>query len=356
MSHPKKICLALQGGGAHGAFTWGVLDRFLQEEQIEIEGVTGTSAGGMNALCLAQGLGQNSRTEARQLLHDFWQSISETGQKFLGHIPETLDQFFDSNIVGNTFGEFYFSTLRRYLSPSHLELMNTHPLMEIIQGLFNFDIIRDQKNIKIYLCATHVQTGKVRVFKTHELTLETLLATACLPSAHPAVCIEGEYYWDGGLIGNPVLYPLIYECQSPDIIIVKLTPSFREKIPKTRAEINNRLFEITNNNTVAREMRAVAFVSYLIDTGQLDPTIHKRSYLHTIEDADVFASLGRASTLNTTWRFFRQLFDAGQKAATDWIDHNFDSLGIESTAHYHDHFLDDHWEKPEKWFFRGESP
>ncbi len=341
----KRVALALQGGGAHGAFTWGVLDKLLEDGRIEIEGVTGTSAGGMNAVCLAQGLSRGDNMTARNELRNFWSTMSDAGKDSALNKRGPIDKALGKFTMYNSPGFIVFDYLSRMFSPYELNPTQVDPLKDVINKTFDFENLRTQNACKVYLCATHVYTGKLRVFTTKELTTQTLLATACLPSIHNAVMVDGEYYWDGGFIGNPVFFPLIYDCDTPEIILIQLNPTVRNTLPKTSREIADRLNEITNNSSVVREMRAIQFISDLIDSGQLDSKKHKRLHMHVIEDEEAFQELGWSSKLNTEWEFLTHLFEKGRNAGELWLKNNFDKVGVESTAPMRDHFVGDAWHK-----------
>lgn len=341
----KRVALALQGGGAHGAFTWGVLDRLLEDGRLEIEGVTGTSAGGMNAVCLAQGLAQGGNESAREELRNFWTAISDSGKNSSLNNRGPIDKAMNNYTMYNSPGFMVFDYLSRIFSPYELNPLKKDPLKDVIQKCFDFDLIRTQEKCKVYLCATHVYTGKLRIFTTKEMRVETLLATACLPTIHSAIMVDSDYYWDGGFIGNPVFFPLIYDCDTSDIIMVQLNPTVRNRLPITSREIADRLNEITNNASVVREMRAISYITDMIDNGELDKAKHKRLNMHVIEDEAAFQDLGWSSKLNTEWEFLSHLFEKGRAAADAWLKENFEHIGVKTTAQMVDHFVGDAWHK-----------
>ncbi len=341
----KKVSVALQGGGSHGAFSWGVMDRLLEDGRFEIEGLTGTSAGGMNAVAIAQGLMKGGNQAARDELKAFWQKISDSGKNSPLNHRGPIDKALGKYTMYHSPGFVIFDYLSRMFSPYELNPLQIDPLKDVIASSFDFDALRKFKGVKVYLCATHVQTGKLRIFGLDEMKIEALQATACLPTIHNAVKVDGEYYWDGGFIGNPVFFPLIYDCESPDIILIQLNPTVREKIPTTAREIGDRLNEITNNASVVREMRAISFISDLIDDGKLDPKETKRVFMHMIEDEDTFADLGWSSKLNTEWDFFMHLFEKGRAAADKWIKENYEHVGKKTTAPLREHFVGEKWRK-----------
>ncbi len=340
----KRVSLALQGGGSHGAFTWGILDRLLEDNRLEIEGLTGTSAGGMNAVAVAQGLTRGGPEAARSELKNFWQEIHSAGKYSSLNNRGPIDKMMNKFTMYNSPGFMMFDYLSRIFSPYEMNPLGIDPLKDVIEKNFDFELLRTSSQCKVYLCATHVFTGRLRIFNIKELRLECLLATACLPTIHNAVMVDGEYYWDGGFIGNPVFFPLIYDCESSDIILVQLNPTVRNKLPTTAREIGDRLNEITNNASVVREMRAISFITDLIDQGMLDKNKIKRLNMHVIEDEAVFQELGWSSKLNTEWDFFMYLFEKGRHAADVWLKKNFDSIGVRTTAPMREHFVGSKWQ------------
>ncbi len=344
-SGKKKVSIALQGGGSHGAFSWGVMDRILEDGRFEIEGLTGTSAGGMNAVAIAQGLMKGGNQGARDELKAFWQKISDSGKNSPLNHRGPIDKALGKYTMYHSPGFVVFDYLSRMFSPYELNPLQIDPLKDVINSSFDFEALRKFKGVKVYLCATHVKTGKLRIFSLDEMKVEALQATACLPTIHNAVKVDGEYYWDGGFIGNPVFFPLIYDCESADIILIQLNPTVRDKLPTTAREIGDRLNEITNNASVVREMRAISFISDLIDDGKLDAKETKRVFMHMIEDEEAFGELGWSSKLNTEWDFFMHLFEKGRTCADKWIKENYEHVGKKTTAPLREHFVGDKWSK-----------
>lgn len=327
----KKVSFALQGGGAHGAFTWGVLDRLLEGDFFEVEGVCGTSAGGINAVAVSQGIVKGGNEGARQEMHRLWKTISDSGKKSAlkrGFVDKLLGKF----TMNHSPAYIGFDFMSRIFSPSQLNPMNKNPFRDLVNEFFDFEALRKTKKVKAFVCATSVKTGKLKIFETSELRTESILASACLPMLFQAVEIDGEHYWDGGYIGNPPLYPLIYNCETPDIITIKLNPTYLEEVPSTSREILDRLNEITCNATLIREMRMINFLSKLIDDGSVVPGKLKRLHMHLIENEEVFKDLNFSSKLNTDWDFLIHLFEEGRKAGDKWMDENYARVGIESTA------------------------
>ena len=331
MTESKRVNLALQGGGAHGAFTWGVLDRLLGEARLEIEGISATSAGAVNAVVLAHGLTAGGREGAIEALKNFWQRIAS-----LAPWSALQASWFEqtTRIYGlDRFpAYFFFDLLHRMLTPYQLNPFNYNPLKSLLEEVVDFERLRRESAIKLFLCATNVRTGKIRVFSNEEIGATHVLASACLPLFSQAVEVDGDYFWDGGYMGNPALFPLIYGCQSHDIVVVHINPTERSEIPKTGMEIMNRMNEISFNSSLLREMRAIAFVTKLIDAAKIDADDLKRVLMHAIEANDVMQTLGATSQLNADRAFLTRLHDIGHERADRWLHAHFDRLGVESTV------------------------
>jgi NTE family protein len=239
-STSKKINLGLQGGGAHGAFTWGVLDKLFEDGRLEIEGIVGTSAGAMNAAVTASGLDQNGRAGARKQLAAFWQATAEAAK--LGPIqPSPLDRWLGSGNLDFSPAWHFFDNLTRAASPYQLNPLNYNPLKKILTDIVDVNAITREDGVKLFLCATNVRTGRIKVFRGDELSIDAVLASACLPFLYQAVEIAGEHYWDGGYMGNPPIFPLIYHTDCPDVLIIQINPINIPKVPKTAQEIFDRI-------------------------------------------------------------------------------------------------------------------
>ncbi len=323
---PKRIALALQGGGAHGAFTWGVLDRFLEDERIAIEGISGTSAGAMNAVVTADGLERGGRRGARDALEGFWSAISRHGS----FSPYHSGPF---NPLGANWSPtaLWLDVLSLMVSPYQLNPFNFNPLRQVLESTVDFDRLRRSQTIQLYVSATNVRTNHLHVFETPEISLESVLASACLPQLHHAVEVDGEAYWDGGFMGNPVLEPLVRRCHSSDIVIVQLNATHRAEVPTTSYEIADRLNEITFNASLMHEMRAIARITRMIEKGILRDPRYELAYLHLIGAGDALAGLGVRSKLDTSWAFLTRLRDLGRGEAGSWLEANFEHLGRRST-------------------------
>lgn len=340
-STKKRVSVAIQGGGAHGAFSWGVLDALLEDGRFEIEGLTGTSAGGMNAVAVAQGLSKGGADEARAELRNFWENISEAGSRSFINSRGFVDRMLGRYTMYNSPGFLWFDTMSLLFSPYQMNPLGYDPLKNTIEKCFDFDLLRSSKACKVFLCATHVFTGRLKVFNLQELSTEKLLATACLPTLYGAVKVDNEYYWDGGFIGNPVFFPLIYNCDARDIILIQLNPTVRDTLPMTSQSIRDRLNEITNNASVIREMRAIQLISKLLDDGAIEKDRMKRMLMHVIKHEEIFQDLGWSSKLNTEWEFISHLHEHGRRTAKDWIKKNYDSVGNKTTAPIEEYFTGD---------------
>lgn len=334
----KKINLALQGGGSHGAFTWGVLDTLLSDGRIEIEGISGTSAGAMNAVVTAYGLSLGGNEKAREKLAEFWHKTAEAGQKgFLK--PSALDKMVSIGNMDLSPSYMFYDFISKIFSPYELNPLNINPLREVLNSTVDFEQLHKNAACKLFIAATNVSTGKLRVFSNNDVSIDAILASACLPFLFQAVEIEGESYWDGGYIGNPPLFPLITDTKSKDILIVQINPVNIEHKPTSAREILDRINTISFNSSLMRELRAVHFVTNLIDNGELNAEKHKRMFIHTIEAESIVQNLGVSSKLNTDPEYIKYMFESGQRLAQEFIENNFDKLGNESSTNIGDKFM-----------------
>ncbi|WP_425405825.1 patatin-like phospholipase family protein [Hwanghaeella sp.] len=327
----KSVNLALQGGGAHGAFTWGVLDRLLEDGRIYIEAISGTSAGAMNAVAVADGLMRDGEDGARQVLHDFWQAVSDVGR--MSPIQRNvIDVFMGNWSLDNNPSYMFFDLLNRVTSPYDLNPMNFNPLRGILESTIDFDRVAVCDKMQVFLSATNVETGRVRVFNRAEINADVVLASACLPFMFHAVEIDGTPYWDGGYMGNPVLFPFYRTSDSDDIVIVQINPVVRKGTPRSAREILDRVNEITFNSSLLKELRAIDFVHRLLEDEALDSQAYRNPLVHIIECHENLKNLGASSKLNAEWSFLRHLFEIGRGAADEWIDRNYSRLGVASTV------------------------
>ncbi len=334
----RVISLALQGGGAHGAFTWGVLDQLLMDERLRIEAVTATSAGAMNAAMMAYGLATGGRDEARKLLRIFWRRVSQaSSMSMLQATP--FEKMMGARSLDYSPSFMAMDMMTRFFSPYQLNWFDVNPLRNIVAEMVDFDYLAKHNPIKLFVNATQVKTGKVKVFGPEALTLDMVMASACLPFLFKAVEVDGEPYWDGGYSGNPAIFPLFYHCQSSDVVLVQINPMVREMVPTKAPEIIDRINEISFNSNLMSEMRAIDFVSRLIHSGHLDAKSYKPMLVHMIEAPAVLGEYDYSTKLNADWDFLVHLHDAGVQAATEWVDANFDKLGVESSAPIRETFL-----------------
>jgi len=340
-SSSKVVNLALQGGGAHGAFTWGVLDKLLEHGDIQIEGIAACSAGTMNALAIAVGMQQGGREAARESLHQLWWNISEETKKYspLGSNP--IAEMFSGEWM-QSLAYHAFDNATRLFSPYQSNPLDINPLKDVLLKTIDFERLRDCDAIKLFISTTHVQTGRVRVFETPELSADVALASACLPYLFKAVEIDGDHYWDGGYMGNPSLYPLFYKTDTPDILIVHINPMVRHDIPKSAPDIFNRINEISFNSSLIKDMRAIAFVKKLIDNDMLKEEYadrFKNVLVHSIRSDEAMADLGVRSKFNTGWNFLTKLRDRGRDTAEQWLEQHYDDIGERDTVDLHEEFL-----------------
>ncbi len=327
----KRINLALQGGGAHGAFTWGVLDRLLSDGRLDIDGISGASAGAVNAVMLADGLARGGAEAARQRLAEFWRAAS-----FDGALPDAQRIVMDRLLsfvpaVGSPV-QAWVDAWSRFLSPYDLNPLNINPLKELIERFVNFDAIRNCRDLRLFVSATNVHTGQLRVFSGDELTADAVMASAALPYVFRAVEIDSAPYWDGGYTGNPPIFPLLHGTRSPDVLVVQINPLFRQSTPTSSRQILHRINEITFNSSLAAEMRVIGFISQLLDRGELTSASGKYRPIHMHRIVlDEPKSLESGSRLNNDYDFFVTLRDAGRLAAEQFLDRHFDDIGVRST-------------------------
>ncbi|MFL5331660.1 MAG: patatin-like phospholipase family protein [Geminicoccaceae bacterium] len=334
----KTVNLALQGGGAHGAFAWGVLDRLLEDERISFEGVSATSAGAMNAVVLAYGLAEGGREGAKKALQGFWLRVSHAAP--MGPLqPSPIDRTLHNHALGYSPAFVVLDFMSRVFSPYQLNPANFNPLQHVLEQSVDFERLRERAPVKLFLSATNVRTGKVKVFTNREITSEAVMASACLPFMFQAVEIDGEAYWDGGYMGNPAIYPLIYHCDCQDVLVVHINPLCRPDVPRSATEIMNRINEISFNSSLMREMRAIAFVTKLIGDGRICDQSLKRMNIHAISADTVMQKLSVMSKLNADWEFLTHLRDDGREFASNWLDGNYDRIGLESTIDVHERYL-----------------
>jgi NTE family protein len=327
----KPIKLALQGGGAHGAFTWGVLDRLLRDGRLAIEGVVGTSAGAMNAAVLAHGLSQGGPAEARRLLREFWEGMGRVAA-MMPMQPTPLDRLAGPGGMDYSPAWAVADMMMRLMSPYEFNPMNINPLREHLERVVDFAALRAAATPALFACATNVLTGRLKVFARAEITPAAIMASACLPQLFQAVEVDGEYFWDGGYSGNPPIFPLIYMGGARDILIIQLNPINIPSVPRDPRAIADRINTLSFNASLMREMRMIKFVSDLIDRGDLDPARYQRLLIHTIAAESELAALGASSKLNADAAFLDHLFRLGEARAEKFLTEHFDAIGTQSST------------------------
>jgi NTE family protein len=333
-STAKKINLALQGGGSHGAFTWGVLDHLLADGRLEITGISGASAGALNAVMVADGLARGGPEEARKRLAAFWRATSTGGD--LPPIQRAItDRMFSLMPFASTPIQNWFEAMAHYFSPYELNPLNINPLSDLISRFVDFDAIRSNTDLALYISATNVHTGRLRIFTNEKITADVVMASAALPFLFRAVEIDGVPYWDGGYMGNPAIFPFLHATEAEDVLVVQINPVSRVTTPKTSGEIINRLNEITFNSALISELRTMDFVNQLIDDGRLPRGLgndqYRRLNVHRIDLGALGNRLAASSKMKTDFEFFELLHRAGMRAAKKFLDTHFDDIGRKST-------------------------
>jgi NTE family protein len=323
-----KIDLALQGGGAHGAFTWGVLDRLLEEPWLRIEGISGTSAGAMNAAVLADGLGRGGAEGARAALTNFWKKVSDAA-RFSPFQRSPLDVLLGRWTLDNSPLFVAMDMAARLFSPYDLNPAGSNPLQAILAELIDFEHLADSP-VKLFITATNVRTGRGRIFRNGELTPDVLLASACLPTMFQAIEIDGETYWDGGYAGNPTLTPLIRECDSTDTIIVQINPVERPGTPQTARDILNRLNEVSFNAVLLKELRMMGLLRRVATPIDDEGARWAAMRIHRVA-SDAMLEFGYSSKLNAEWAFLTLLRDEGRRSADAFLAEHGKDLGHRSS-------------------------
>ncbi len=342
----RPINLALQGGGSHGAFTWGVLDALLADTRLTLEGISGTSAGAVNAAALASGYakglrdGTDPRQSARAALRHIWEEVGHMGQ--LGSLQKTLADTllwgFPKELVPTN---MISTALRSWYSPYQSNPLDFNPLLDLLKREIDFDAVAQLQAPRVFVSATHIKTGKAALFSGARLTPQAVMASACLPTLFRAVEIEGEHYWDGGYAVNPAITPLIDHCESTDIVLVQINPLVREATPKTPEDILDRVNELTFNASLLTQMRAIDFINRLLAHGLLSGSRCKTVRLHRIDGGQAIQQFPASSRASADAGLIRSLFDMGQQAGQDWLVRHFEALGQRSTIDIGRDYLDD---------------
>jgi NTE family protein len=322
------VDLALQGGGSHGGFTWGVLDRMLETSWIDIEGVSGTSAGAMNAAVLAHGMATGGREGARAALQTFWTRVSEAA-KWSPFQRSPLDRLLGRWTLDNSPAYLAADMMARMVSPYAFGFIDYNPLRDILNDMLDFGAIAEGP-VKLFITATNVRTGRGRVFRRHEITADVLMASACLPTLYRAVEIDGEAYWDGGFAGNPTITPLVNECDAKDIVLVQINPVSRPDVPTDARDIQSRINEVSFNATLLKELRMMALLRRVVDPGTGEGRLWCQTRMHRIA-SDLMVDLGASSKLNSEWAFLTMLRDDGRRAAEEFAQTHRGDIGKRST-------------------------
>lgn len=338
-SEVKKVGIALQGGGSHGAFTWGVLDRLLEVDHLIAESMCGTSAGAVNAVTCAYGLHVGGPKAAKQLLENLWRRIAQAGGLFK---PSGFDRLFGGGDIYNSPGYMFFNNMTQYMSPYNFNPFNYNPLRDILTDLIDFNELKLYNKKKLFICATNVKTNRAKIFTNKEITVDAVLASACLPFLFQAVKIDGEYYWDGGYMGNPPIFPIITNTTLRDIVLIKINSININSVPTTARDIADRVNEISFNSSLINEMKLIHYRNELIRNGILntDEKTNREIFVHTISGYDALSQLSYSSKMNTSWDFLLSLKERGRQTASKWLESDFKQVGIKSTFDVEEHFFD----------------
>lgn len=336
----KNVGIALQGGGAHGAFTWGVLDRLLEEDAIVAEAMCGTSAGAVNAVTCAYGLHIGGPVKAKELLEELWKKVAQSGS-FLFK-PGMMDKTYGSGDIYNSAGYMMVNAITQVLSPYNFNPFNYNPLRDILNNIIDFEELHRYNKKKLFICATNVKTNKAKIFSNKEITVDSVMASACLPFLFQAVEIAGEFYWDGGYMGNPPMFPIITNTNLRDIVLVKINSININSVPTTARDIADRVNEISFNCSLINEMKLIHYRNELIRNGILksDDKINREIFVHTISGYDALSQLSYSSKMNTSWEFLLDLKNRGREIAEKWLATNYKEVGLKSTFDVEEHFFD----------------
>lgn len=326
----RTIELALQGGGSHGAVTWGVLDRLLEEPGLHVEGISGTSAGAMNAAVLADGIAQGGAEKARERLHDFWAAISNAAR--FSPLQRTFwDRWTGNWSMDHSPAYLMIDMITRTFSPYEINPLDLNPLRDIVVQTIDFDRLNNCKDIQVFVTATNVRSGRPRIFRQPEITADSLMASAALPFLYKAVEIDGEAYWDGGYMGNPALFPLVDDCRARDLVLVQVNPLYRDEVPQSARDIINRLNEITFNSSLIKELRSILLLKQVIEAEDIEKERYRDMRLHRIHSDRDIKHLSPSSKFNAEWDYLIYLRDLGREQADRWLDRHFDDIGERST-------------------------
>jgi NTE family protein len=335
----KKVGIALQGGGAHGAFTWGVLDKLLEEDCIVADAMCGTSAGAVNAVACAYGLHVGGPAKAKEILDQLWRNVAKAGSFFQ---PSSFDKLFGNGDIHNSPGYVMFNNMTQYMSPYNFNPLNYNPLRDILTDLIDFKELQMYHKKKLFICATNVKTNRAKIFSNKEITVDAVLASACLPFLFQAVQIDGEYYWDGGYMGNPPIFPLITNTNLRDIVLIKINSVNISSVPTSARDIADRVNEISFNSSLINEMKLIHYRNELLRNGILktDDKANREIFVHTISGYEALSQLSYSSKMNTSWDFLLSLKERGRQTAEKWLEGDYSQIGIKSTFDIEEHFFD----------------
>ncbi|HEX8478773.1 MAG TPA: patatin-like phospholipase family protein [Telluria sp.] len=330
----NKISLGLQGGGSYAAFGWGVLDRLLEDERLEIAAISGTSGGAINASVLADGFARGGGREgARQALHRFWHALGSAATFSL--LRRTPFDFLAGAGSIQMSPAYHLMQAMSAILPPHITPVSMNPLYELLSSLIDFERVRSCADIRLFIPATNVRTGKARIFTRDEMDARKLAASACLPQIFAAVEVDGEAYWDGSFVGNPALAPLLEDGDAGDILIVQNNPIARSQLPRNAADVANRASEIAFNVSFMREVSALQQLGNLVDEEHPEQTHAAAVRLHMISGNATLSNLDISSKFNLEWPFILQLHTAGRTAADNWLEEHAGQVGVRATIAPH---------------------
>lgn len=335
-AHRPHISLALQGGGSHGAFTWGVLDALLAEGRLTLDGISGASAGAVNAVALAHGFASHpdpdeGRQRARDTLRKVWEGVAAMGS--LGAMTQGVMRLMLGNWPRASLGnQLLQNAMTPWMSPYQMNPLDINPLRKLLDDVIDFEAIARLASPRVFVSATHIKSGRAELFSGSRLSLQAVMASACLPTLFQAVEVDGEHYWDGGYSGNPALLPLIQHCLARDILVVQINPLHREDTPHTQQDILDRMNELTFNASLVDQMRSIDFINRLIEEGKLEEGHgYKRLLLHRIDGGHELEQLPASTKMATDAAMIEHLFKLGHAAARHWLTAHFEALGLRST-------------------------
>lgn len=334
----KPIHIALQGGGAHGAFAWGVLDKILEDGRLNIDSISACSAGSMNASILAYGRMKHGNDGAREYLYNFWKRVSEIEHTSVEIQKPILDRAMRTIQYG------FLDSLSRAISPYQFNPLNINPLRDIVSDMIDFEELKLDRKTSLFITTTNVRTGKVKVFNNKEISIDVIMASACLPYIFQSVKINDDYYWDGGYSGNPAIFPLFYHSDTRDVLVIHINPMERSELPITANEIGNRINEITFNSSLLHEFRAISFVKKLINEGWIKDEFKgklKDMNIHSIRADEALHGFDVTSKFDTHWYFLTYLRDLGRVQAKKWLLENYDNVGNKCTVDLKKDYLND---------------